>query len=53
MATKTKHEVRSHRNYDNYKVFHSKDKANHGSVMNPIFKDHPKKYDGKGHRINV
>lgn len=51
MTTKAKHAQRSRRNHMIY--FQSKDKAKHelDEWKNPIYKDHPKKYDGKGNRI--
>ena len=51
MTTKAKHAARSHRNHKIY--FQSEDKAYHelDALKRPIFKDHPKKYDGKGNRI--
>lgn len=51
MTTKAKHAQRSHRNRMIY--FQSKDKAKHelDVFKQPIYKDHPKKYDGKGNRI--
>ena len=56
MTTKAKHAQRSHRNHTIY--FRSDDKAYHGYdtddiyKQHPIYKDHPKKYDGKGNRID-
>lgn len=51
MTTKAKHAQRSHRNHTIY--FQSEDKAYHelDVMKRPIYKDHPKKYDGNGNRI--
>lgn len=50
MTTKAKHTQRSHRNHMIY--FQSKDRAKHEmDGLQIIYKDHPKKYDGKGNRI--
>ena len=50
MTTKAKHAQRSRRNHMIY--FQSKDKAKHEmNGLQIIYKDHPKKYDGKGNRI--
>lgn len=50
MTTKAKHAQRSHRNHTIY--FQSEDKAKHEmDGLQIIYKDHPKKYDGKGNRI--
>ena len=53
MATKAKHAQRSRRNHMIY--FQSKDKAYHelDALKRPIYKEHPKKYDGKGNRIVI
>lgn len=50
MTTKAKHARRSKRNH--MIAFSSKDKARHEvDGLQIIYKDHPKKYDGKGNRI--
>ena len=51
MTTRAKHARRSRRNH--MIAFSSKDKAYHelDAFKQPIYKDHPKKYDGKGNRI--
>ena len=50
MTTKARHAQRSRRNHMIY--FQSKDKAKHEmNGLQIIYKDHPKKYDGKGNRI--
>lgn len=49
MTTKAKHAHRSRRNHMIY--FQSKDRAKHDmDGLQIIYKDHPKKYDGKGNR---
>lgn len=50
MTTKAKHAQRSRRNHMIY--FQSKDRAKHEmDGLQIIYKEHPKKYDGKGNRI--
>ena len=53
MTTKAKHAKRSRRNHTFY--FVSEDRAFHevDKFGRIIIKEHPKKYDGNGNRINI
>lgn len=52
MTTKRRHMERSHRSHKT-PIFKSLDKASHyfDNYMRPVFKEHRKKYDGKGNRL--